>query len=180
MTTRSLSRTLTLIALLGVAFPALSSPERLSVETLQKLCTNDWYILSVLGKTAGYTSHRLSLVTVGQRTYLEGVERAVVHITVGGPPLPIQTEQITRFDDTLRPFYYRLSENDMGRTKTTEATLREDGLHVTVTSGNARENRVLPVGPNYGSDLQLEAELMLGKLRKTGSNIEFLLNMAVG
>ena len=160
---RSLTRTLILLA---VAVPALAAPARLPVETLRKLCASDWYVLSVLGKPAGYTFHKLSLVTAGPRTYLEEIERAIVHITVGGPALPIQTEQVTRFDDTLKPFYYRLSENDMGRTKTTEATLQDDGLRVTVTTNDTHETQILPVGPDYGSDLQLAAELMLGKLKR--------------
>jgi hypothetical protein len=104
-------------------------------------------------------------VTEGGRNYLEVVERAVVQIAITGPTLKIESEQMTRLDDSLRPVVIRLYENEMGREKITEATVAADGLRVTVTAPNTHETKTLSITDHFGSDLQLWPELIAGKLK---------------
>ena len=177
MASRSLRRWLgwvVVLALLAVAGAALYLAwAALPEETLQQLCHEGWYALSLAGQRAGHAYIATRLVTQpdGSKRLVETEELNIRLAAYGAEVAGFSTLTIEH-DAALVPVRYHVVLDLLGQKQVIEAVREGDTIHAKQTVAGRTTERTLTTDETFGSEAKLALASLKGEL-KEGDRFEF-------
>lgn len=124
-----------------------------------------WYRLTLLGQPSGYLCSTARLVHDEQgEELLEVVERQVVSLAMGGETLQVVSDLFTQYQPDLTPRRWRMRMDKLGVLAEVSAERTDGSLAVVTVDSGQRQEKVLPLPEDFGSEMQIFSAVAQGEL----------------
>jgi transglutaminase-like putative cysteine protease len=138
----------------GVGWSADALPDVGEID-LTQLTGEAWFRASLMGAPVGYVHTQASLHEGAEGPVLQSVEEMMLKIDFGQGAFDVGSTTVTEYGPDLRPRRIRAAQDEFGRAKVTEAEVRDGQLFVQTTAGDVKSEKVLTLGPRFGSEMVL-------------------------
>jgi hypothetical protein len=133
---------------------------------LQKLCSEDWYAVSLADHRAGYWYTKARLERVDAAQSFVSYTEAVITVAAYGQVASVKLTLTEWADDQLQPFRYHMFVDQLGQTRTVDAERNGQELHVATKMAGRTTTKTLKLDEKFGSEAEVALRALRGELKQ--------------
>lgn len=165
----SLSVAASLVVIGGVLMLTSSgraSGERLDSSLLARLCSEQWYTVTLAGHRSGYWFTRTRLESGDGAQRFVSYTDAVITVAAYGNVASVKMTLTEWTDDQLKPVKYHMFVDQLGQERTVDAVREGDTLHVTSTMAGRTTKKTLQLDDRFGSEAEVALRVLRGEVKE--------------